>query len=82
MDTREQTYSEILDGRLDGFSDMEINYMLSKNKYYYMNNTDVMDMILEEGLRPEQSYNLTLSGGTKEHTYSEMTGYYKQDGIV
>lgn len=82
MDTREQTYCEILDGRLDGFSDMEINYMLSKNKYYYMNNTDVMDMILEEGLRPEQSYNLTLSGGTKELTYSVMTGYYKQDGIV
>ena len=82
MDTREQTYCEILDGRLDGLSDMEINYMLSKNKYYYMNNTDVMDMILEEGLRPEQSYNLTLSGGTKELTYSVMTGYYKQDGIV
>ena len=82
MDTREQTYCEILDGRLDGFSDMEINYMLSKNKYYYMNNTDVMDMILEEGLRPEQSYNLTLSGGTKELTYSVMTGYYKQNGIV
>lgn len=82
MDTREQTYCEILDGRLDGFADMDINYMLSKNPYYYMNNTDVMDMILEEGLRPEQNYNLTLSGGSKDLIYSVMMGYYKQDGIV
>lgn len=84
MDTREQTYCEILFDRLrnPNYADMNSSYMLGKNPYYYMNNTDVMDMILEQGLRPEQNYNLTLSGGSKEFTYSVVMGYYQQDGAV
>lgn len=82
MNTTDQTYVDILKGRKDGYADMQINYMLSKNSYYYMNNTDVMDVLLKEGNSPEQSYNLNMSGGSNNITYNVILGYYNQEGVV
>ena len=84
MDTREQTYAEILyrENLNPTQDDMETNFILKKNDFYYMNNTDVMDMILKNGARPEQNYTVNMSGGSNAITYNVNLGYYDQDGVL
>lgn len=83
MNTAEQTYFQILANRRDGYTDMESpSYTLTKNEYYYMNDTDALDLIMRDEAASEQSYNLTLSGGSKELTYSLVLGHYDQTGVV
>lgn len=82
LDTEGQTYVEILEGRLDSNNDMDASYRISKNADYYLNNTDALDMIMKDGMSPEQNYNITLSGGGENITYSFLLGYYSQEGIM
>lgn len=83
MNTTEQTYFQILSHRLDGYADMEsADYALEQNSYYYMNNTNALDLVLRQGVSAEQTYNISLSGGSPELTYNIIAGYYSQDGVV
>lgn len=82
LDTAGQTYVEILEARITSDNDMDANYRLTKNADYYLNNTDALDMIMRDGLVPEQSYNITLSGGGQNLRYSIVFGYYNQMGLM
>lgn len=82
LNTAGQTYVEILEGRLEGKNDMDVSYKLTKNGDYYLNNTDALDMIMRDGLSPEQNYGLTLSGGGTNIRYSIVMGYYNQLGLM
>ena len=83
MNTSKQAYFDILKGRLVGsyLGDDFINTEIDKRPIYYLNDTDIYGMLIDN-YAPEQSYNLSLSGGSKNLTFSAVTGYYDQKGVL
>ncbi len=83
MNSVEQTYFDLLAGRVGNNYTYDKLVILDVNKKpsYYKNDTDVYDMLINN-YKPEQSYNVTVSGGNKNLTYSVVAGYYDQKGIL
>ncbi len=83
MNTVDQTYFDLLTGRVGTKYSYDKLVFLDVNKRpsYYKNDTDVYDMLINN-YKPEQSYNLTVSGGNKNLTYSVVAGYYDQKGVL
>ncbi|MFR9519393.1 MAG: TonB-dependent receptor [Rikenellaceae bacterium] len=81
MGTADQTYFNLVSGRIDGYYDSSVNIDIDKRPIYYTNDTNVYD-ILVNNYQPEQSYNVTISGGTGKMRFSSVAGYYSQDGVI
>ena len=83
MNTVEQTYFDLVSGRvLPNYTFDDLIYLdVNKRPTYYKNNTDIYDMLINN-YKPEQSYNVTVSGGQKNLTYSVVAGYYDQKGVL
>ncbi len=83
MGTVDQAYFNLLTGRVgNNYTYDKLVYLdVNKQPSYYKNDTDVYDMLINN-YKPEQSYNLTVSGGNKNLTYSVVAGYYDQKGVL
>lgn len=83
MNASQQTYFDIVYNRnlLPGVTDDNIVLELSKYLVGFQYDTDLSKDVFID-LAPTQNYNVSLSGGTKELSYSVTAGYYKTDGII
>ncbi|MFR9533178.1 MAG: SusC/RagA family TonB-linked outer membrane protein, partial [Rikenellaceae bacterium] len=81
MNTADQTYFDLVSGRIDGYYDSAVNIDLDKRPIYYTNDTNIYD-VLVNNYKPEQSYNVSISGGTGKMRFSSVAGYYSQEGVI
>ncbi len=83
MNSAQQTYFDIVYNRnlTTGITDDVIVLNLSKFPLGFQYDTDLSKIVFID-YAPTQSYNVNLSGGTKEISYNVTAGYYKTDGII
>jgi len=78
----DQTYADFLYQRnLSNIKDDLMNLPTLRSPYLYQNDTDLSGIVFIDQA-PTQNYNINISGGSKDITYSVVGGYYKQDGVI
>lgn len=81
MNSLEQTYFDLVTNRnVTGGYDEDAKLQLLNSPYYFQNETDMNDILFVQDA-PVQNYNVNISGGTNDITYSVSTGFYSQDGL-
>ncbi|WP_198931791.1 SusC/RagA family TonB-linked outer membrane protein [Labilibacter marinus] len=83
MNTVEDTYFNIITtkNRNPGTVDDEVELGLLKAPKGFQNDTDIRNDVFVNNA-PVQDYNINISGGTKDITYSVVAGYYGKVGSI
>lgn len=83
MNANEQTYFDIVSQRNHKQAlDNDIKLEVTRRPIYFMNNTDLRDVIFKDKGVGTQNYSLNLSGGKQSLTYSVTAGYYDTEGVL
>ncbi|MCW2118792.1 SusC/RagA family TonB-linked outer membrane protein [Flavobacterium sp. 7A] len=83
MNTAQQTYFDMIYNRnlSPGTADDLFALNLDKTPSGFQNDTKLTDLLFVDNAKT-QNYNLNLSGGTKDLTYSISTNLYDKTGVV
>lgn len=79
--TQSQYLQYLLSGQDGLIAPSSLWSTLWQNPNLFLNNTNLMPVV-EQDNQPVTNIALTLSGGTKNYTYSIVGNYYKQEGIL
>ncbi|WP_233244091.1 SusC/RagA family TonB-linked outer membrane protein [Allotamlana fucoidanivorans] len=81
MNSLEQTYADIVQNRNvnNGFDD-QASLQIKQQPLQFQNETNINDLIFNQNV-PVQNYDLNVSGGTEDITYSVNLGYFNQEGL-
>lgn len=83
MNSNQQTYFDLVSSRNGtslGLLDDEID-IIGLNTGKLQHDTNLFDHIVIDD-QPEQNHSVNVSGGTKDITYSVVSGFYKKEGTL
>jgi len=80
MNSTEQLYFEM--NRINYVDEMSgvDNLITNQNPHWLANESNLDDMFLNDNSMT-QNYGITISGGTKQMSYSLVAGYYEEEGV-